>query len=484
MITTLDNSSTEHVVIAVLAKNKEACLARYLRCIESQTFPKNRIDLYFRTNNNTDQTVEVIEKWISCHGDEYASVFLDKSDFDINVQKYGNHEWNEDRFTVMRAVRQASIDYTLNLGKDKPEKYHYFVIDCDNFIVPETLQSMMDSGYPVIAPMLESDTMYSNYHSSIDANGYFQSDAIYAPIRYRQLKGVTELPVVHCTYFIHSSVLPDISYYDDTNRYEYVIFSSNCRLKNIPQHLDNRVYYGHLTMADDFDAVDMHAWINKFPESECVSRQNMSYHSWENPESTKMMKIFSKIYKESTWGNGSGPGSSESYTVQYRSYLAGFIMSRQVKTVLDIGCGDWQFSHLMDWESLSVEQYLGLDCVESVIDENITKYKSTCVNFRLLDITENDVPETACGNSKWDLIILKDVVQHWPSSTIKNTLEKLRGYCKYILLTNCYTTLGNATEINIGEWQRLSRFHEPLKLFDPEFVLMFGSKETVLIQGV
>ena len=39
--------------------------------------------------------------------------------------------------------------------------------------------------------------------------------------------------------------------------------------------------------------------------------------------------------------------------------------------VLDIGCGDWQFSKLMDW---SEYYYTGIDCVPSLIDTNTKDY--------------------------------------------------------------------------------------------------------------
>jgi hypothetical protein len=69
------------------------------------------------------------------------------------------------------------------------------------------------------------------------------------PFRWRNTKGVIDVPVVHCTYFIRNDILSDISYDDNSGRYEYVIFSDVLRKKGIPQYLDNRMEYGFLTFA-------------------------------------------------------------------------------------------------------------------------------------------------------------------------------------------------------------------------------------------
>ena len=42
----------------------------------------------------------------------------------------------------------------------------------------------------------------------------------------------------------------------------------------------------------------------------------------------------------------------------------------KIKSVCDIGCGDWQFSQYIDFKGF---KYTGIDCVKSVIDENKKK---------------------------------------------------------------------------------------------------------------
>ena len=97
--------------------------------------------------------------------------------------------------------------------------------------------------------MLDSSCNYSNYHSSVDNNGYFKGDDIYSKIRWKTQTGLIRVPVVHCIYFIDNKYLPHVSYDDRSHRYEYVIFSDVLRKKGIPQFLDNSKDYGFITFA-------------------------------------------------------------------------------------------------------------------------------------------------------------------------------------------------------------------------------------------
>ena len=237
------NKESKDLVIAILAKDKGFSLPLYLECIYKQTYPKSHTHLYIRTNDNKDNTIDVLKQFIKDHESEYASVYFDDSSIDESLKEFGHHEWNSHRCKILGKIRQESIEYA------KKRKAHYFVADCDNFIVPETIAELLkNSENGIIAPMLNSnrdgDVAYSNYHDDIDKNGYFKQGELYTKVLYRNIKGLIEVPVVHCTYFINNKFLNDIVYDDESYRYEYVIFSHVLRNKNIPQIIDNRQFYG------------------------------------------------------------------------------------------------------------------------------------------------------------------------------------------------------------------------------------------------
>jgi hypothetical protein len=127
------------------------------------------------------------------------------------------------------------------------------------------LTEIARTGLPIVAPLLHSKTAYSNYHANIDANGYYADSEFYHALLQRRLRGLIELPVVHCTYFIRNEWLGHIRYADGSGRHEYVIFSDNARKRGIPQYLDTRRVYGRLTFAENDAALAAEPWIAEFP---------------------------------------------------------------------------------------------------------------------------------------------------------------------------------------------------------------------------
>lgn len=250
--------SSQIITIAILAKDKAHVLPLYLACIENQTWPKEKTNLYIRTNNNNDETTNMLKRWIKKVFNNYHEVYFDDTDVSEPVQQYGQHEWNGQRFKVLGAIRQASLDWA------HEHNSHYFVCDCDNFIVPETLEMLYKTNLPIVAPLLHSADTYSNYHADIDENGYYKRNDLYYPLLYRRIKGLVEVPVVHCTYFIRHGVLPNMCYNDESGRHEYVIFSDTARKKDIPQYLDTRKVYGRLTFAENYQELMNEPWINDF----------------------------------------------------------------------------------------------------------------------------------------------------------------------------------------------------------------------------
>lgn len=245
--TSINNNSDTFVTIAILAKDKAHTLPLYLECIENQTWPASHTYLYIRTNNNTDNTVQVLRDWIARVGDNYAQIYFDDTDVTKEIEQFKQHEWNWTRFKVLGKIRQESTNWA------HAHNSHYFVADCDNFICPDTIQQMLDTNLPIVAPMLycPEQRFYSNYHFIIDENGYYLPDTIYYQILDQEIRGLIEVPVVHCTYLMRHEVLNKIYYDDESYRYEYVILSDSARRQNILQYIDNRRIYGYVTFAEN-----------------------------------------------------------------------------------------------------------------------------------------------------------------------------------------------------------------------------------------
>ena len=251
----------DYITIAILAKDKAHTLPLYLTCIENQTWPTKKTYLYIRTNNNNDTTAHVLRNWIERVKDKYAKIYFDDSDVDTPIQEFGQHEWNYTRFKILGDIRQASVDWAYK------HHSHYFVADCDNFIFPNTIASMLQLNLPVAAPFLKcySQKYYSNYHETIDSNGYYAPSVMYYEILDQNITGILRVPVVHCTYFIQHEALPYVCYDDESARYEYVIFSDSMRRYGIDQYIDNRTIYGYVSFAENTQELHQEPFLCNFP---------------------------------------------------------------------------------------------------------------------------------------------------------------------------------------------------------------------------
>lgn len=137
--------------------------------------------------------------------------------------------------------------------------------------------------------------------------------------------------------------------------------------------------------------------------------------------------VFTKIYDTGVWGGKgfSGSGSQIENARIYVSFLQDFLDQNGIHSVVDMGCGDWQFSQHIDWGNI---QYFGYDVVKSIIDRNQQLYQTPTIQFFQANGVSDDLPEA-------DLIVCKDVLQHLSNADIQVFLGQLYKY-KHCLITN------------------------------------------------
>ena len=178
-------------------------------------------------------------------------------------------------------------------------------------------------------------------------------------------------------------------------------------------------------------------------------------------------KIFDHIYEHNIWKTGSGPGSAEDRTRDYRSYLQNFLRSNRVKSVLDLGCGDWQFSRHIDWSGID---YVGAD-VSNVVLTTTQTFARPGIGFRQLDATKDPLPEA-------DLLIAKDVLQHWSNGEILAFLPKLKAY-RRALITNGFrpaTTKSLNQDIPTGSWRPIDLKLPPFNVAGSDVFWFFAGE--------
>ena len=138
-----------------------------------------------------------------------------------------------------------------------------------------------------------------------------------------------------------------------------------------------------------------------------------------------MPSMFDEIYAKNLWGIGSGGGADPTNLGPYLIYLQKFLSDNNIKTIIDVGCGDWQHMSKIDLTNIN---YIGVDCVSSVINNNLAKYTKDNIKFILGNFVDMDLPSA-------DLLICKDVFQHLPNNIILQFLPQLAKF-KHCLIIN------------------------------------------------
>jgi len=197
-----------------------------------------------------------------------------------------------------------------------------------------------------------------------------------------------------------------------------------------------------------------------------------------------MEKVFTDVYEKKWWGNNkhneyegsSGNGSDIDYNqTSYVPFLKKFITENNIKTVVDLGCGDFKCGKLI-YDDLDVT-YTGYDAYKKLINHHSTQY-STKYSFLHLDFCLFK-EEIQSG----DVCILKDVLQHWSLDAIYTFLDFLveQKKFKFILICNCCDQTQDNTDIENGHWRALNCDHLPLKKYNAVKVYNYHSKEVSVI---
>uniref|UniRef100_A0A673JPT0 Procollagen galactosyltransferase 2-like n=1 Tax=Sinocyclocheilus rhinocerous TaxID=307959 RepID=A0A673JPT0_9TELE len=187
------------VVIAVLARNSEHSLPYFLGCIERLDYPKDRISIWAATDHNIDNTTAVLHAWLTGAEHLYHSVHLQTvEEEDSYVDELGPKHWPESRFTHVMKLRQAALAAARAQWAD-----YILFADSDNLLTnTQVLNQLIAENRTLVAPMLESRTLYSNFWCGMTSQGYYKRTPHYVPIRNWKRTGCHPVPMIHSTMLI------------------------------------------------------------------------------------------------------------------------------------------------------------------------------------------------------------------------------------------------------------------------------------------
>jgi len=168
-------------------------------------------------------------------------------------------------------------------------------------------------------------------------------------------------------------------------------------------------------------------------------------------------QVFTGIHKANYWRSKetrSGGGSEVLRTRAVRSQLVGLLKGLEIETVLDAGCGDWNWMSKIDFDGIAV---IGCEIIKAVVEENNEKYGA---RFFFADITSADLPRS-------DLILCRLVLNHLSFANIRKALDNFRhSGATYLLLTHFPKEDVNHDK-NDGDWRPLNFCLPPFNLPEP-----------------
>jgi SAM-dependent methyltransferase len=196
---------------------------------------------------------------------------------------------------------------------------------------------------------------------------------------------------------------------------------------------------------------------------------------WQAPPGTfadtrDVPGVFRTIYERGIWGGGSGSGSAPEHAGPYMEFLGAFLHFNKVRSVVDVGCGDWQFSRHIDWGE---RRYEGIDVVPSVIEANRRRFGTPTRTFTCVNLLEEGTPRPS-----GDLLLMKDVLQHLSNENAAKLLA-LASRFRFSLITNDHADVN--ADCRNGDTRPLDIRAAPFDVRHAAVISAYGTKVTFLV---
>ncbi|XP_055379043.1 glycosyltransferase 25 family member [Condylostylus longicornis] len=221
------------VLISTLIRNKGHTLPYFFTYLEKLNYPKDRIALCFRSDHNEDNSIELTHLWLNKTSKLYHYVNFE---YEENQKRHKNEtsptDWPKDRFSHIIKLKEDSFEEANKLWAD-----FIFFLDADVFLTnPNTLTELIKFDLPIVAPMLSSEGLYSNFWCGMSENYYYLRTDEYKQIYENKKNGNYPVPM------IHSSVLVNLNYVNSNQ----LTFDRSKLIEQQKRNLIEKIYDGPL----------------------------------------------------------------------------------------------------------------------------------------------------------------------------------------------------------------------------------------------
>lgn len=241
------------ILVSILVRNKAHTLPYFLSNFESLNYPKDRMSLWIKSDHNADNSLEILRQWISSVKDNYHSINTEFIEDGAQYSgEYGPAHWTTDRFNHIINLRESALNFARKFWAD-----YLLTIDCDVFLVnPDTLNYLVSKNFTVVAPLLRSEGLYSNFWYGMTDDYYYQRTEEYTPVLYRENLGCFNVPMVHTCVLIdlrrkesdYLTYVPSrIENFNGPND-DIIAFAISANRSAISLNVCNELKFGYLTV--------------------------------------------------------------------------------------------------------------------------------------------------------------------------------------------------------------------------------------------
>lgn len=134
--------------------------------------------------------------------------------------------------------------------------------------------------------------------------------------------------------------------------------------------------------------------------------------------------------------------------------------------MVEFGCGDWATSRLINFGQQ--REYLGLDIVQTVIEQNRKTFAAPGISFAQCDFLSDP---TSTG----DLLLIKDVLQHLSNRGVQAFIKNILPRFRYAIMTNDVR--------KYEEWRRFGVFTATRELQELNIDISDGSSRPLRLDA-
>lgn len=188
----------------------------------------------------------------------------------------------------------------------------------------------------------------------------------------------------------------------------------------------------------------------------------------EDRRPVSLKEKFSEIYEKNTFGgrlSRSREGSDLLQTQVIRNDLPKIIQRLSIQSLMDAPCGDWYWMKETNLENV---QYIGVDIVEAMLEQNQKNFCSPTRSFLCRDLATDPLP-------KADLILCRDCLVHLEFEDALRIIENFKRSGAEYLLTTTFTK--RERNIEDGFWRPLNLRLAPFNFPEPLLTVTEGCTE-------